>query len=367
VLIVIENSTTIIDTNLNESFVNFICVLVFLENYSMGTLMTQKLILIPIIAVLFAVGIQQAYAQVDEIDVGFDWKSKACQESYLVTDEGTFKRLDCTWLEEISGDEIISKGVVLPDIMIEEEAQTELDISDDATITPQPVIKTEQQIKIEGIITAREIIEAYGKGELDVKEFCFGGEIKENTIYYPDTDTTIHIKTPNDNVPLSTNAQFKYEHLMSEICKSEYTLDNKVHNPGRTYPGEGDVYIFEPRISFDDLFPEATVEYAKRDRLDYYFQATQQFAEEFQCSIEGKQRGLCVKAESDQPEPEPTISKEGKFALSKYWILRETGEAKIPMQEPDEKPNLTFALDQYIKSYGISEEELKEWYESRNP
>jgi len=45
----------------------------------------------------------------------------------------------------------------------------------------------------------------------------------------------------------------------------------------------------------------------------------------------------------------------------------ETGATEIPKQAGDEEFEPTTALDQYIAAYGISEEDLKQWYESRNP
>ena len=326
--------------------------------------MTEKLLL-TLIAVI-AITIPVAYAQVDEVDVGFEWGWKNCTESTVATAEGSVPRLNCSWLGELPEGATITfdrEGTI--DVIIEEETGTETEISDEATITPKPVIKTELQIKVQGIKTAQEQLESYWKGEVSVEILCFGGTERESQIF--EQHETIDVKRPNDNIPLQSNPQYKYELILSEICKAEYALKYKVHNWLKTPQGEGDSYIFSPRTSFDDLYPEATTEYAKRDKLDYYFQATQQFAKEFQCSSEGKSRGLCVYDKMDQVEPEPTISQEGKQALADYWALRETGEAEIPKQEPEGEFDPTVSLDQYIKAYNISEEDLKEWYESRNP
>jgi len=324
-----------------------------------------------LILILFA-GIMSismtAFAQVDEVDVGFEWTDKTCQDLVFISDAGSYKILTCDWRIEIIGEEppLTEKDTttLTPDEKVI-VGDTEIDETVDETDRLVPPLRTEQQIKVEGIIQAREVVEAYGSGDLDVDLFCFGGKIKENTIYYPDTDTTINIKTPNDNVPLKTNLQFKYEHLMSEICKAEYTLANKVHNAGRTQPGEGEQIMFVPRSDFEGLIwdeleglenPQYAYDEAKMTAFN--FESNIQFATEFQCSITGKQQGLCVLADFENLEPEPTISKEGKKALDAYWLLRETGEAELPFQEPDVQPTQESNTRQYLAALGWTEEQI---------
>lgn len=321
--------------------------------------------LIPLIAVLFVVGIQQAYAEEISVNVPFEpnYELDMPQCSLSYNHALNLTQFICGWfLEDVTPEELLKLNEEFPEVFHEtdiDRAIEQLEPEIETSSRPQPVIKTEQQIEVEGIVTAREIVEAYGRGELDVDEFCHGGEIKENSIYYPDTDTIVEIKTPNDNVPFKTNLQFYYEHVMSEICKSEYTLANKINNAKRTLPGEGEKYVFEARTSFDDLFPNATKAYAdKNQKQSYWIDFSKNNAEGFQCSIPGKQQGHCSKEIGDQPIPKPTISSEGKEALNKYWILRETGEAEIPFQEPDKKVTKTDLTRQYLESLGWTQEQI---------
>jgi len=316
-----------------------------------------------LILILFA-GIMSismtAFAQTDEVDVGFEWGYKNCVESTVATAEGSVQRLNCSWLGLVpEGATIIEDTEGNIEIVIEEDAETETEISDEATILKEvPVMKPEQLAKVEGIISAKEVIEDYGSGEKSVEELCFGGTERENRIFQE--FETIDVKSPNDNTPLGTNIQFKYEHLLSEICKAEYTLLYKVHNALRTLPGEGESYIFVPRTDFEGLIwdeleglEDPTYAFQERHMTDLNMQTSELTAEGFQCSIPGKQQGHCIKSESEQPIPKPTISSEGKKALNDYWILRETGEADIPKQDPDAEPlDRNSITRQYLESLG---------------
>jgi len=46
-----------------------------------------------------------AFAQVDEVDVGFEWDDKECTEFTQVTDAGKSKLLVCSWNVLITGEE----------------------------------------------------------------------------------------------------------------------------------------------------------------------------------------------------------------------------------------------------------------------
>jgi len=322
-------------------------------------------IIIATAIVLSAIMVTPAFAQIDEVDVGFDWGWKSCTESFIATSNGTVPRLNCSWL----GEGIPEAATIVFDhttgtikiVIEEEEEEEEIELE---TMIPKesskPVIKTEMQIEVEGIVEAREIVEAYGRGELDLEEFCFGGVVKENTIFFPDTGITIDIKTPNDNVPFKTNLQFYYEHTMSEICKAEYTLDNKVHNAKRTRAGEGEQVIFIPPTDFSlyEGFENAVGNYSARDQVEYFQQKSIMNAEDTQCSKEGTARGLCVQADFEDLTPEPTISEAGQKALDAYWILRETGVADIPFQEPEVQPTQEQNTRQYLAALGWTDEQI---------
>lgn len=330
-------------------------------------------IVIPIIAVLFIVGIQQAYAQIDEVDVGFEWGWKTCAESTIATAEGSVPRLNCSWLGQVpEGATIIEDAKGNIEIVIGEEVKTETEISDEATVTKKPVIKTEQQIKIEGIITAREQIESYWKGTKTLQELCFGGTEREARIF--EQYATIDVKRPNDNKPLKTDPQYRYEMILSEICKAEYVKEFKIKNPLRTYPGEGQQEKFVARSSFEGLLwdeleglDNPTYAFAERHMTEFNFKKSAQFAEAFKCSAIGKSMGFCRDPFTGLAPPEDVVTKSvaGKEILSKFRAYQETGVTEIPKQKPGEVFDPTVSLDQYIKAYGITEEQLKEWFEGR--
>jgi len=316
--------------------------------------------LIPLIAVMML----PVYAQVDEVDVGFEWGFKSCVESTIATSEGSVPRLNCSWLGQVpAGSTIVEDTTSGNQEIVIEDPETE--ISDKATVLKEvPVMSPEQIAKVEGIISAKQAIEDYGSGEKSVEELCFGGTERENRIFQE--FETIDVKSPNDNTPLGTNIQFKYEHLLSEICKAEYTLLYKVHNVLRTMPGEGESYVFVPRTDFEGLIwdeleglEDPTYAFQERHMTDLNMQTSELTAEGFQCSILGKQQGHCIKSESDQPIPKPTISSEGKKALEAYWILRDTGIADIPAQEQVKSMTPLDILKQYMKAYNITPEDLK--------
>ena len=291
-----------------------------------------------------------AYAEEVTVDVPFT-PDKEVQCTYgFFTEKLHFT---CQWVMTPSDEEIIiiaeSDPELVPETIVDEAIAN---IKELVEPTEQPLIRTEQLEKAEGIISAREQLESYWKGTATVDELCFGGTERESQIFQE--FETIDIKRPNDNIPLSTNQQFKYEHILSEICKAEYTLKYKVHNAGRTPQG-----VAEPAFMVTaTLSEDVQAKYDEAKMGDFFAQQSIQFAEEFQCSIMGKQQGHCIKEVSDTPVPEPTISKAGKQALEDYWILRNTGEADIPAQEQMKKMSPLDIIKQYMKAYDITAEDL---------
>ena len=328
----------------------------------MGTSMTQKRLLIPLIAVLFAVGVQQSYAEEQTVNVPFAPDDE--KDCYYTYSDDRFN-FSCYWHMYPTPEEIVIIAESDPELVPEHivtVAKALLKELEKESVPEEPVIRTEQQIKVEGIITAREQLEFYWKGTKTIQELCFGGTERESQIF--EQYATIDVKRPNDNRPLQSNPQYKYEMILSEICKAEYVLNFKINNPSRTLPGEGE----QTEFVVTAVLPEdAQAKYDEAKMYDFFAQQSIQFAEEFQCSIAGKQQGHCPSAIGDMPVPEPTISKEGKAMLNEYNAYLETGLTELPFKEPKEEFVPTTALDQYIDAYGISEEELKEWYESRNP
>lgn len=343
--------------------------------------MTQKLLIIPIIAVLFAVGIHQAYAE--EVKLPFDtlYQERICGvQTWTVEATGkSYAEFTCDWIWETTED--INKLVpenfqYLPEKQVEILPLKEAIDAIKEPIIEKPVIQTEQQIKVEGIIDARDAVEDFGANPEKAYLYCYGGTVRESSIYYPDTDTTIEIKRPNDNVPLSTNMQFKYEHLLSEMCKADYTLHNKVYNPTRTMSGEGESYIFVPRANFEGIelwqdttgLDNPTYAYAEAKMLDLNTQKSILTAEGFQCSIEGKAQGHCIKSESDQVEPTPRsyMSNEGKQLLRNFEAFLQTGITGIPKIDPDAEPDPLNDLKQFINARGITDEQLEQFLKERN-
>jgi len=210
--------------------------------------MTQKLILIPIIAIMLVVGVQQAYAEPDFIVVPFDIDMKTCWLQTETTAQiGQVEAYFCIWLPDLPRDIGIE---YTDDFKLDIPEKYFIEASDEPTIIEKAISPElqarldEKRAELEGMYDAKAIVEAYGKGELDIRKFCFGGTEREASIF--EEHETIEIKRPFDNQPLQTNPQLKYEHLMSEICKAQYKLEYKIENWKRTLPGEGESYVFVP-------------------------------------------------------------------------------------------------------------------------
>jgi len=337
-------------------------------------------ILIPIIAVLFAVGIQQALAQTDEVEVGFEWDFKDCIESTLVTEAGTFTRLDCSWLGEIpAGVTVVKDQDATFDVIIEEEIETE---EPEVTIVEVTIPKTPAEITIDKLTEKMEKDGYLPSHEgqllmalLSLQEECELGTLEGAPIQ---TYKLFLVATfePYTHTDLGTQYILKEIELAIQECKSQKILREKVlgaqylHIPGSTdvTPPHEFRSDFEGLI-WDDLegLDNPTYAHAEKHMTQFNFEKSAQYAEAFKCSAIGKSMGFC-RDPFTGAEPEEdviTMSSQGRELLSKYKAYQETGETTIPKQDPDIEPDVTFALEQYIKAYGISEEELKEWYEAR--
>jgi len=331
--------------------------------------MTQKLILIPIIAVLLITGIQQIYAVEDTVDVPFVADSSSCQFGYII-DENYFY-YNCQWKMTPTDEEILEIAESDPESIPEVIVDAIIESLEEKVTEPQKP-QTPAEIEIEKLI-AKWIKE----GELPSHE----GQLLRALQSYQDecelgTEEGAPIQTyelftiatyePYLHTDLGTKYILKQIELAIQECKSQQILKKKIL--GVQYlniPGLSDVkQLWSPTA----ILPEdAQAKYDEAKMYDYFAQQSIQFAEQFQCSSAGKSRGLCVYDKMDQVEPGPTISAEGKAMLTKYKAYLTSGETDIPKRAPDVEFDPTTSLDQYIKAYGISEEELKEWYESRNP
>ncbi len=337
------------------------------------------------IAIVFviAIGVSYAYAQTDEIDVGFEWDFKDCIESSVVTTEGAFQRLDCSWLGGLpegadvirdpdDGFKIITEEEVVP----EEEPEV---IVEEVTIPKTPAEKMidELIIKMEkdGFLPSHEgqLLMAL----LSLQEECELGTLEGAPIQ---TYKLFHVATfePYTHTDLGTQYILKEIEMAIQECKAQKILREKVLGDQYLHlPGVSDVtppHVFRDNFEgliWDELvgLENPTYAFEERHMTEYNKDKSIQFAEEFKCSAIGKSMGHCRDpfGGADPEEDVVTMSSQGKELLSKYKAYQETGETAIPQKDMEREPDLTFALDQYIASYGITDEQLKEWYESRQP
>jgi len=317
----------------------------------------KKIILPTVTFFVILIGLSYAYAEEVTVDVPFaPDDEKQCTYVYDVTDN-KFRFL-CIWEMTPTDEEIviIAEGdpELVPENVVDKIIQSQEEEISKAIA--EPIIRTEQIEKAEGIKSAQEQLESYWKGTETVDELCFGGTVRESRIFQE--FETIDIKRPNDNIPLSTNQQFKYEHVLSEICKAEYTLKYKVHNALKTPQGTGGTEYTVTATLPEDV--QAKYDEAKMG--DFFAQQSIQFAEEFQCSILGKQQGHCIKEVTDQPIPEPEsfISSQGKAIKNAYNAYLETGIADIPAQEQMKKMTPLDIIKQYMRAYDIKASDLED-------
>jgi len=329
--------------------------------------MTRQILSLSLIAVI-AISLSFAFADEQTVDVPFVPDNETCLYQY---DEllNLFV-FNCQWSMTPTDEEIVIIAEDDPELIPENVVDAIVEQQQIVIEKPKP--KTTSEIKIE------QLIEKWIKeGELPSHE----GQLLRALQSYQDecelgTEEGAPIQTyelftiatyePYLHTDLGTKYLLKQIELAIQECKSQQILKKKIL--GAQYlniPGLSDVReLWKPTA----VLPEdAQAKYDEAKMYDYFAQQSIQFAEQFQCSSAGKSRGLCVYDKMDQVEPEPTISAEGKAMLKEYKAYLETGIAEIPKQAPEEEFDPTTSLEQYIRAYGISEEELKEWYESRNP
>jgi len=310
--------------------------------------------LIPLITLMML----PASAQVDEVDVGFDWEDKSCTESYITLGSGSFKKLDCTWLQAITP---TIEGETVDDesgIAVPVDEGTAIEISDVATIAKTPaekeIIILQAKLEEDGYLPSHEsqllaaLLSLKKECELGTEE---AAPIQNYELFY------IATFEPYTHTDLATQYILKEIEMEIQHCKAQQILKKKVL--GAQYlniPGREDITI--PWKSTAILPEEAQIAHDAKGMIDFMTQKSIQFAEEFQCSIEGKQRGLCVKGETAEPIPEPTISRAGQETLDQYNLFRETGEADIPEQQSEGEPDKNYITKQYLKSLGWSDEQI---------
>lgn len=332
----------------------------------------MKLQLTIITLALISVALPFANAQTDEIDVGFIWDDKDCIESHVVTTEGTFKKLDCSWLQAITP--------------ITEDDQPEMDEPDAPLSTPMPgedqgiptVIKETPQTPAE-----REIEKLTKKleknGELPSHEDQL---LMALLSLQKECEIGTEEGAPIQNYELFTIATFEpYTHtdlgtqyLLNQIeraiqtCKAQDTMKHKIL--GAQYlnmPGKDDVkapHVF--RSDFEGLIwdeleglDNPTYAHQEKHMTGFNFDKSTQFAETYQCSLAGIARGLCVGGASDPITPKPTISSEGKAMLDAKDKYLETGEAILKEHMKQLETPEEYAIQQYMRAYGLTSDDLR--------
>lgn len=243
------------------------------------------------------------------------------------------------------------------------------------TIAEKTIEKLQKQMEKDGYLPSHEgqlllaLLSLQKECELGTEE---GAPIQNYEVF------TIATYQPYVHTDLGTKYILKEIELAIQECRAQQVLKKKVLSVQYLHiPGKDDVKtLHEFRDNFDGLLwddlvglDNPTYAFAERHMTDLNFEKSAQFAETFKCSAAGTSMGFCRDPFGGAPLPEDVVTKSvaGKEILSKFRAYQETGVTEIPKQKPGEVFDPTVSLDQYIKAYGISEEELKAWYEARNP
>lgn len=326
-----------------------------------------------IVAILgIAMTIQLTYAELDQNEVPFDFDFKSCTRSTLVTEAGEFDAWYCTYLGGIPTGVSIEETVPLEgrstiEITVDEPEQELIAVEKPKPKTTAEIKLEELQRKLakEGELVSHEhqLLQAL----LSLKEECELGTEQGAPIQHYES-FTITTFEPYTHTDLGTQYILKQIEVAIQKCKAQQVLKFKVLGDQYLHiPGKDDVkQIWMTNATLPE---DAQAKYDEAKMFDYFSQKSKNDAENFKCTREGRARGLGYdcKAEEDQVIPETIFSQAGMDVLSKYNAYQATGETDLPKRVPDAEFDPTISLDQYIKAYGISEEELKEWYESRNP
>lgn len=317
-------------------------------------------IVMPLIAILFAVGIQQTYAEEVTVDVPFVSDDEGCIYSY--DKELNQFLFYCLWAMTPTAEEIIiiaeADPELVPEIVVDEAKEYLEPVIAEKSIPQTPAeIEIEKLTKKwieEGELPSHEAqllraLESFQKEcELGTEE---GAPIQTYEVF------TIATFEPYTHTDLGTQYLLKEIELAIQECKAQNILKKKVLGDQYLHiPGLSDVKeLWSPTA----ILPEdAQRAYDEAKMTDFNAAKSRQFAQQFQCSIEGKQQGHCIKEIGDTPIPKPTISQEGKAMLTKYKAFLETGITDIPEQDPDEEPDQDFIARQYLKAAGYSDEQI---------
>jgi len=316
-------------------------------------------IVILMTAVLFAVGIQQAYADEQTVDVPFVPDNETCLYQY--NEDLNLFVFNCQWSMTPTDEEIVITAESDPEFI--PENVIDAIIEQQQIVTEKPIPQTPAEIEIEKLtqkwIKEGELPSHEGqllRALLSLQEECElgteqGAPIQNYELFY------IATFEPYTHTDLGTQYLLDKIERAIQICKAQNTLKNKVLGDQYLHiPGKDDVkQLWSPNATLPE---DAQAKYDEAKMYDFFAQQSIQFAEQFQCSLEGKQQGHCIKEIGDTPIPKPTISNEGKAMLTKYKAFLETGITDIPKQDPDEEPDKESIARQYLAAAGYSTEQI---------
>ncbi len=295
-----------------------------------------------------------------------DWIDHDCE----TLDDGTFR---CDWTpgsatgltekDQPKADEPDTPTAPMP----EEDQGIPTVIKDTTPPTPaeREIIKLQKQLEKDGYLPSHE--DQLLRALLSLKEACeYGTEeaapIQNYELFY------IATFEPYTHTDLGTQYLLKKIETEIQNCYAIKTLKQKVLGPQYLHiPGKDDVkapHIF--RSDFEGLIwdeleglDNPTYAFNERHMTAFNFDKSKQVAGGFQCSIEGKQQGHCIKAESDQPIPKPTISPEGKAMLKARDLWTDTGEAALKERMKQLEAPEEYVIQQYMRAYGLTADDLR--------
>jgi len=326
----------------------------------MGTLMTQKRILIPIIAVLFAVGIHQSYAEEVTVDVPFT-PDQEIQCTYTSFEAKVL--YTCQWAMTPTDEELLIIAETNPELI--PENIIDAIIEKNLVVAEPPKPKTVYEIEIEklqekwveeGELPSHEaqllkaLLSLQKECELGTEE---GAPIQNYEVFL------IATFEPYTHTDLGTKYILKQIEIAIQECKAQQVLKKKILGPQYLHIPSTN----EPKIIYQTnatLPEDAQAKYDEAKMTDYFAQKSIDTAEGFQCSILGKQQGHCIKEIADQPIPEPEsfISSKGKAIKNAYNAYLETGLTEIPKQEPGVELDKSSIARQYLAALGYTPEEI---------
>lgn len=179
---------------------------------------------------------------------------------------------------------------------------------------------------------------------------------------------TIATFEPYTHTDLGTQYLLNQIERAIQTCKAQDTMKHKILGAQYLHmPGKDDVkapHVF--RSDFEGLIwdeleglDNPTYAHQEKHMTGFNFDKSTQFAETYQCSLEGIARGLCVGGASEPITPKPTISSEGKAMLKAKDLWTDTGEATLKKHMKQLEAPEEYAIQQYMRAYGLTPDDLR--------